>query len=111
MTLHKILTVTTLGTLLAAPLTGLCDETNEPQQSPMHKIAQYVDDSAITAKVKAALVDDAGLNSFEINVKTYNAKVLLSGFVNTPEEAQRAVEKAKSVAGVKAVNNSLIVKE
>lgn len=111
MTSHKLIAAITMSAILAVPLAGFCEETSEPKQSSMHKIAQYVDDSAITAKVKAALMDDAGLNSFEINVKTYNAKVLLSGFVNTQEEADRAVEKAKAVEGVKAVNNSLVVKE
>lgn len=96
------------GALAASPILGICDD---EKQSPMHKFAQYVDDSAITAKVKATLVDDAGLNSFDINVKTYNGKVLLSGFVNTQEEADRAVEKTKAIEGVKGVNNSLVVKE
>lgn len=108
---RQLLSLFAMGTILAAPIAGFCDNASDSQQSPMHKIAQYFDDSAITAKVKATLVDDAGLNSFDINVKTYNGKVLLSGFVNTQEEADRAEAKTLSVEGVKGVNNSLVVKE
>lgn len=70
---------------------------------------QYVDDSVITTKVKAALFDDMSLKTFKISVKTYQSVVQLSGFVDSAEHAQRAAEVARSVEGVSEVRNDLIV--
>ena len=69
-----------------------------------------MDDSAITAKVKAALVKDPLVSALAVNVKTYKGVVQLSGFVNTDAEKTRAAEVAVGVYGVKTVTNSLIVK-
>ena len=71
---------------------------------------EYVDDSAITTKVKASILGDSKLKVFQINVKTFKGTVQLSGFVDSSEIANRAVELARTVKGVKMVNNSLIVK-
>jgi osmotically-inducible protein OsmY len=71
---------------------------------------QYVDDSAITTKVKAAIFDDPLLKVFQINVKTFKGEVQLSGFVDSAQSVIKAGEVARSVAGVKSVKNSLIVK-
>jgi hyperosmotically inducible protein len=74
------------------------------------RAAQYVDDSVITARVKAALLKDLRLKGLHVNVETYKGTVLLSGFVNDGEQARRAAEIAAGVGGVSAVQNSLIVK-
>lgn len=71
---------------------------------------QYVDDAAITTKVKAAILDEPSLKVFEINVKTYQGEVQLSGFVSSDQIVKKATEVAGKVAGVKAVTNNLIVK-
>jgi osmotically-inducible protein OsmY len=71
---------------------------------------QYVDDSVITSKVKAAIFDEMSLKTFQINVKTYHGTVQLSGFVDTAEHAQKAGEVARGVEGVNEVRNDLIVK-
>jgi osmotically-inducible protein OsmY len=71
---------------------------------------QYVDDSAITAKVKAAIVQDQSLKGFEIHVNTYKGVVQLSGFVDSPAMIARAGTVAGQVSGVKSVQNDLIVK-
>ncbi len=67
----------------------------------------YVDDSIITAKVKAALIKQ--MKSLEVKVETKNGRVLLSGFV--PDEAQRAqaIQVARSVDGVVDVENGLVI--
>jgi osmotically-inducible protein OsmY len=70
----------------------------------------YVDDSVITTKIKAQLVADDFLKSFQISVKTYQGTVQLSGFVNSKQAVDKAGEIAKSVDGVKSVKNDLIVK-
>jgi osmotically-inducible protein OsmY len=64
----------------------------------------------ITSKVKAALLDDSGLKSFNIGVETYKETVQLSGFVSTDQVKARATQVAAGVPGVKSVRNNLIVK-
>ena len=71
---------------------------------------EYVDDSAITAKVKTAVLQDPALKVFEIGVETFKGVVQLSGFVNSSETVNRATQVASSVRGVTSVNNDLIVK-
>lgn len=71
---------------------------------------EYFDDSVLTTKVKASIVGDPKLKALQISVETFKGVVQLSGFVNSKQAADRAVELARRVKGVKQVNNSLIVK-
>ena len=71
---------------------------------------QYVDDSVITTKVKAAIFNEPSLKVFQINVKTYKGVVQLSGFVDSSENARKAGEIALGVTGVKELKNDLTVK-
>ena len=71
---------------------------------------QYVDDSVITAKVKAAVFDEPTLKSAEINVETFKGVVQLSGFVDSAQNVSKAESIAMGVAGVASVRNNLIVK-
>ena len=73
-------------------------------------VGQYVEDSAITTNVKAAIFQESDLSAAEINVETYNGNVQLSGFVSQPAQITKAGEIAKKVEGVKGVKNSLTVK-
>ena len=68
---------------------------------------ETIDDAAITARVKTALVQARGINATAINVNTYRGEVQLSGFVDNPESIGRAVEIARAVQGVRGVTNSL----
>jgi hypothetical protein len=70
----------------------------------------FVDDTVITTKVKALLAEDDFLKSFKISVETYKGTVQLSGFVNSQQAVDRAVKLTRSVQGVGAVKNDLIVK-
>lgn len=70
----------------------------------------YVDDSVITTKVKAAVLQEASLKSAEINVETYKGVVQLTGFVGSRASIDKAVAVARSVNGVKSVKNDMIVK-
>ncbi len=72
---------------------------------------EYVDDTTITSKVKTKLIQDQALKAFQIDVETYNGQVLLSGFVENPDQVQRAVDAAREVEGVKSVKNALVVRE
>lgn len=71
---------------------------------------QYIDDSVITAKVKAAVFDDPTLSSAEINVETFKGAVQLSGFVGSYAEINRAVVLARGIEGVTVVTNDMKVK-
>jgi osmotically-inducible protein OsmY len=70
----------------------------------------YIDDSTITAKIKANLLQDNKVSATNIHVKTYKGVVELSGFVNSESEISEAELVAGQVPGVKSVHNSLIVK-
>ena len=71
---------------------------------------QYVDDTAITTKVKAAILGQPGLKSSEINVETFKGRVQLSGFVSSRDDIQSAVKVASAVSGVKSVKNDMQLK-
>jgi osmotically-inducible protein OsmY len=71
---------------------------------------EYIDDSAITTKVKAAIFNDPALKVFQINVETFKGEVQLSGFVDSAQSVKKAGDVARGVKGVKSVKNNLIVK-
>jgi osmotically-inducible protein OsmY len=71
---------------------------------------EFVDDSVITAKVKASIFNEPTLKASEINVETFKGDVQLSGFVANPDSATKAVEIARGVKGVVSVKNDVRVK-
>ncbi|WP_426107679.1 BON domain-containing protein [Massilia sp. TSP1-1-2] len=71
---------------------------------------QYIDDTVITAKVKASIFNEPTIKASEINVETYKGDVQLSGFVADPGDAAKAVEIARGVKGVTSVKNDVRVK-
>ncbi len=79
--------------------------------SSMEKASGYMGDSNLTAKVKAALVNDSAIKSTDISVKTEQGEVTLSGFVASQDQAEKAVTVAKGVEGVKTVSDKLQVKD
>ncbi len=71
---------------------------------------EVIDDSILTAKVKAALIESPETKAHQINVETKLGVVQLSGFVDTAAAKAAATSVAKSVTGVKSVKNELSVK-
>ncbi|MDW7773877.1 MAG: BON domain-containing protein [Desulfobulbaceae bacterium] len=71
---------------------------------------EVIDDSTISTKVKAKLFDSTELSGFAISVKTFEGEVTLTGAVDTPEQKEKATEIARSVSGVRGVNNLLNIK-
>ena len=71
---------------------------------------EYLDDSIITAKVKAAILADPSLKVFEIKVVTFKGRVELSGVVGSQAQINKAVALARGVHGVVAVKNDMRVK-
>ena len=93
-----------VAALLLTTVVG-CAETSTHEST-----GQYVDDTALTTKVKAAILDEPTLKVSEINVETYQGKVQLSGFVASQDDINKAVDVARNVAGVKEVNNDIRLK-
>lgn len=87
------------------------DSAGEKIDTSMAKVGNFMDDSGITAKVKAALVDDKNIKSTDISVKTDNRVVTLSGFVEKQAQAELAVATAKKVEGVTSVSDKLHVRD
>lgn len=71
---------------------------------------EYIDDSVITSKVKAAILDEPTLKVFEIKVETFKGVVQLSGFVSSPAAVNTAADVARGVRGVKSVRNDILLK-
>lgn len=71
---------------------------------------EYIDDSVITTKVKAAIFNDPDLKVLQISVDTYKNVVDLSGQVGSSWQVGKAEDLARSVPGVSAVVNRLLVK-
>lgn len=93
------------GALATAGLIGGCAATPTTDST-----GQYVDDTAITTKVKAALLGDKTVKSFEIKVVTVKGVVQLSGRVDTSDQKSAAEKDASSIAGVNDVVDNLLVK-
>lgn len=74
-------------------------------------VGTKVDDSIVTAKVKAALIGDEAIKSNDIAVITRKGEVQLSGFVNSQAQIDRAVQISKAVEGVVSVNNEMKIKK
>ena len=88
-------------------LTALAGCAATPTQA---STGQFVDDSVITTKVKAKLLDDLALKGFEIKVETFKGVVQLSGFVSSQVNIDRATDVASHVAGVVSVQNKMQLK-
>ena len=71
---------------------------------------EFVDDSTITTKVKAAFIHDEFVKSSDISVETFKGVVQLSGFVDKSEQKSAAGRDASNVPNVRDVRNDLIVK-
>jgi len=78
--------------------------------STRESTGEYIDDSAITTKVKAAIFNEPSLKVAQINVETFKAVVQLSGFVNSRADISTAGSLARAVKGVKSVKNDILLK-
>jgi osmotically-inducible protein OsmY len=95
------------GFLAAAALATIVGCAGTAQKS---STGEYIDDTLITTKVKAAVLDEPTLKSSEINVETFKGVVQLSGFVSSSADQAKATEVAKSVKGVTSVKNDTRLK-
>jgi hyperosmotically inducible protein len=72
---------------------------------------EYVDDVAITTAVKYELLESKKVDGLDVNVDVMNGKVKLTGWASGSTERARATELARSVKGVKSVDNQIKLKE
>jgi hyperosmotically inducible protein len=95
---------------VAADADGVKKVINILALAPKTSLGTKLDDSLVTGKVKAALMDSADVKSMEINVETKNGVTQLAGFVTSQGMKERAGQVAAAVSGVKQVDNVLLVK-
>lgn len=109
---HKI-SLSTLLLLGALPLAGIANDTAPATANPPAKesAGEYIDDTAITAKVKAAFLKDKEVKASEVKVETFKGTVQLSGFASNSAAIERASQLANQVPGVKAVRNDIRLKQ
>ncbi len=83
-----------------------------PERRSERSAGEFTDDAALTAKVKTAIATDAGARTASaVNVDTYRGVVQLTGFVDSEDQASRAVSAAKKVQGVRSVKNDIRIKK
>ena len=104
-----------LATALAGLLTGLiagCNKKPELDGTPLPSttVGTQIDDSMVTASVKAALLADADVKGFDFKVETRKGEVLLSGFVDKQTQIDLALAVTRAVNGVKSVQNNVSLK-
>lgn len=78
--------------------------------STKESTGEYIDDTVITTKVKAAIFNEPTLKSAEINVETFKGVVQLTGFVSTQANINKAAELARGVKGVTSVKNDMLLR-
>lgn len=100
---------TSIKQILAAGLLSLSLSAAACTSMTGETAGQYVDDSTITASVKAKLVADKAANFTRVDVDTTNKVVALNGIVESTAQKARAEELASQVSGVRRVNNNLQV--
>lgn len=100
----KPLPRTILAFALCALLAG-CAGTDQRES-----VGEYIDDTVMTSRVKAALLNDPAVSGLSVNVETYKGTVQLSGFVKTAPERNRAVQLAREVKGVRQVKNDILIR-
>lgn len=87
------------------PFVGGCAATSTRQST-----GEYVDDAAITTKVKTAFVRDDSVKALDVKVDTFKGVVQLSGFVDTAAQKERAASIAGAIPGVLEVKNNIAIK-
>jgi hyperosmotically inducible protein len=100
----------TYATKVAAGVSGVKNVVNNVAVAPATSMGTKLDDSLVTGKVKAALMDAADVKSLQINVETHDGVVQLAGFVASAAMRDKAGRITAGVDGVKSVDNVLVVR-
>jgi hyperosmotically inducible protein len=100
------------ATELARGVTGVKDVRNDLRIGDADQpVGQVIDDGVITAQVKTKLIADSRTDAYKINVDTKGGVVQLTGFVDSDQARNSAGELARSVEGVRQVDNDLEIRQ
>jgi hyperosmotically inducible periplasmic protein len=102
----KIATLLLAAAAAAAVVTTTGCAVARDQQS----VGSYIDDSALTTRVKAKFAEDPVVSAMSIGVETLKGTVQLSGFAKSGEEKSKAEMLARNTSGVQSVRNDIIVR-
>jgi osmotically-inducible protein OsmY len=86
-----------VAVVLAALVTAACGKT----------VGETIDDTAITTRVKTAMLNDPDVGGLRIDVDTFKGVVTLSGRVKSQTEKDRAITLARSIDGVTEVKDAM----
>jgi osmotically-inducible protein OsmY len=90
---------------MAAITTSGCAVTRDQQT-----VGSYIDDSAVTTRVKAKFAEDPVVSAMAISVETLKGQVQLSGFAKSSEEKSKAEVLARNTSGVQSVRNDIVLR-
>lgn len=100
------------ATAVTRAVTGVkAIQNNVVLKGPPTTVGKKVDAGIITSKLKAALLADPLIKSFDIKVVTRDDEVLLTGFVDNQAQIDRAMEVARGIEGVRLVRNETSIKK
>lgn len=99
-----VLTVLSVGCSKTPESTG-ASASGAP--APSATVGTVIDDSIVSASVRAALLADPDIKGFDFKVETRKGEVQLSGFVDKQTQIDLAVTVAGTVTGVKSVQNNV----
>src|ERR1700757_3715405 len=105
---HQMITRLAIAAMVAT--TAIVTATGCAVERHQETVGAYVDDSAVTTKVKAKFAEDPTVSAMAIKVDTMKGVVQLSGFAKSNEEKMMAERLARDTNGVHAVRNDIIVK-
>lgn len=91
--------------LLAASLVACAGDAQQ------RSTGEYIDDSAITARITTALINDPDISAAEIDVEVYRGAVQLGGFVSSQTAIDKAVQVTREVDGVERVENNMQIRQ
>jgi hyperosmotically inducible periplasmic protein len=102
--INRFITAAAIATATLLTLPG-CAVVRD-QETP----GQYIDDAALTTRVKAKFAEDKTVSAMSISVETLKGVVQLSGFAKSAEERAAAERLARSTSGVREVRNDILVR-
>lgn len=105
--LNKPVLSLALASALVATLVGTtgCSVARDQQT-----VGSYVDDAALTTRVKSKFAADPTVSAMSISVETLKGTVQLSGFAKSAEEKAMAEKLARETSGVVSVRNDIAVR-
>ena len=96
--------------VLTGAVLGTAFNTGCTATATRQSTGEYIDDTAVTARVKSAFVTDESVKAFDVQVETFRGVVQLSGFVDNQNQKIRAEQIARSTNGVRDVRNNIQLK-